>query len=195
MVSRSGDHGLLFFYILRKDDNGGGVGKCFAGERVSTECRDQRCGARLRSRPSMVSMAGGHSDRCTDKYDQSNTQTNIGNVTSMKVTKYGPGGVAQQIVVTGELGSVTVDTENKIRTALGGNGYTIEKQDGTVIDSMALLPSAFFTVEYQGGNYVLDGGGFGHGIGMSQNGANEMAKKGKNYLEILTTFYHDVEVR
>lgn len=113
----------------------------------------------------------------------------------MKVTKYGPGGVAQQIVVTGELGSVTVDTENKIRTALGGNGYTIEKQDGTVIDSMALLPSAFFTVEYQGGNYVLDGGGFGHGIGMSQNGANEMAKKGKNYLEILTTFYHDVEVR
>ena len=30
---------------------------------------------------------------------------------------------------------------------------------------------------------------------MSQNGANEMAKKGKNYLEILTTFYHDVEVR
>ena len=124
-----------------------------------------------------------------------NTQTNIGNVTSMEVTKYGPGGVAQQIVVTGELGSVTVDTENKIRTALGGNGYTIEKQDGTVIDSMALLPSAFFTVEYQDGNYVLDGGGFGHGIGMSQNGANEMAKKGKNYLEILTTFYHDVEVR
>lgn len=61
----------------------------------------------------------------------------------MEVTKYGPGGVAQQIVVTGELGSVTVDTENKIRTALGGNGYTIEKQDGTVIDSMALLPSAF----------------------------------------------------
>ena len=112
----------------------------------------------------------------------------------MEVTKYGPGGVAQQIVVTGELGSVTVDTENKIRTALGGNGYTIEKQDGTVIDSMALLPSAFFTVEYQDGNYVLDGGGFGHGIGMSQNGANEMAKKGKNYLEILTTFYHDVEV-
>ena len=69
--TRSSDHGLLFFYILRKDDNGGGVGKCFAGERVSTECRDQRCRARLRSRPSMVSMAGGHSDKCTDKYDQS----------------------------------------------------------------------------------------------------------------------------
>ena len=124
-----------------------------------------------------------------------NTQTNIGNVTSLEVTKYGPGGVAQQIVAVGDQGSVTVDTENKIRTALGGSGYTIEKQDGTVIDSMTLLPSAFFTVEYQDGNYVLNGGGFGHGIGMSQNGANEMAKKGKNYLEILTTFYHDVEVR
>lgn len=124
-----------------------------------------------------------------------NTQTEIGKVTSLEVTKYGPGGVAQQITVTGELGSVTVDTENKIRTALGGDGYTIEKQDGTIVDSMPLLPSAFFTVEHQDGNYVLNGGGFGHGIGMSQNGANEMAKEGKNYMEILTTFYHEVEVR
>ncbi len=33
------------------------------------------------------------------------------------------------------------------------------------------------------------GGGYGHGIGMSQNGANEMAKKGKNYQEILQMFY------
>ena len=32
-------------------------------------------------------------------------------------------------------GSVTVDTENKIRRALGGKGYQIEKQDGTVVDS------------------------------------------------------------
>ena len=48
-----------------------------------------------------------------------------------------------------------------------------------MIDSMALLPSAFFTVEYQDGNYVLDGGGFGHGIGMSQNGAKRYGEKRK----------------
>ena len=68
----------------------------------------------------MVSMAGVIPTNVLTSMINLNTQTNIGNVTSMEVTKYGPGGVAQQIVVTGELGSVTVDTENKIRRALGG---------------------------------------------------------------------------
>ncbi len=41
---------------------------------------------------------------------------------------------------------------------------------------------------------MISGGGFGHGIGMSQNGANEMAKKGKNYKDILTLFFQDVTI-
>ena len=87
-----------------------------------------------------------------------------------------------------------METENKIRSALGGSGYTIEKQDGTVVNGSRLLPSAFFTVEKQNGNYIIHGGGYGHGIGMSQNGANEMAKQGKTYRQILTTFYTGVTV-
>ena len=74
-----------------------------------------------------------------------------------------------------------MDTENKIRRALGGSGYEIIKQDGTPSASGTLLPSAFFTVRREGDVFIVSGGGFGHGIGMSQNGANEMAKKGKNY--------------
>ena len=61
----------------------------------------------------------------------------------MEVTKRGPGDVALQIVATGDAGSVTVDTENKIRSALGGSGYTITKNDGSTSQSSALLPSAF----------------------------------------------------
>lgn len=41
----------------------------------------------------------------------------------------------------------------------------------------------------------MDGGGYGHGIGMSQNGANEMAKEGKNYKQILETFYQEIEIK
>lgn len=40
-----------------------------------------------------------------------------------------------------------------------------------------------------GNIFKITGGGYGHGIGMSQNGANEMAKTGKNYQEILQMFY------
>lgn len=124
-----------------------------------------------------------------------NTKTEIGNLLALTVTKTGDGGIVQEITAVGTTGKVIVETENKIRSALGGSGYTIEKQDGTVVNSSKLLPSAFFTVEKQNGNYFIRGGGYGHGIGMSQNGANEMAKQGKNYRQILTTFYTDVTVK
>lgn len=123
-----------------------------------------------------------------------NTASDIGTLQSVTVTKQGAGGIVLQITAKGSKGSVTVDTENKIRRALGGSGYRIEKQDGTVVDSSLLLPSAFFTIEKAGGNYIIRGGGFGHGIGMSQNGANEMAKAGKTYKEILQLFYRDVSI-
>lgn len=123
-----------------------------------------------------------------------NTGKDVGTLQSVEVTKTGPGGVALQICATGEKGTVTVDTENKIRRALGGSGYEICKQDGTTVASSSLLPSAFFTIRREGDHFVIDGGGYGHGIGMSQNGANEMAKKGKNYIDILTLFFHDITI-
>ena len=50
-------------------------------------------------------------------------------------------------------------------------------------------------IEKKENNYVIKGGGYGHGIGMSQNGANEMAKDGKSYIEILELFYQNVDIR
>lgn len=123
-----------------------------------------------------------------------NIGVSVGTLSSVEVTKRGPGDVALQIVASGDAGSVTVDTENKIRGALGGSGYTITKNDGSTSQSTALLPSAFFTIEKSGDTFVISGGGFGHGIGMSQNGANEMAKQGADYREILQMFYKDVEI-
>ena len=123
-----------------------------------------------------------------------NTGVNVGTLSGVEVTKRGPGDVALQIVASGDAGSVTVDTENKIRAALGGSGYTITKNDGSTSQSTSLLPSAFFTIERSGDTFVISGGGFGHGIGMSQNGATEMAKQGADYREILQLFYRDVEI-
>lgn len=123
-----------------------------------------------------------------------NSGKEIGTLLNLAVTKQGDGGIVQELTAVGTTGKIVVETENKIRSALGGSGYTIEKQDGTVVDSTKLLPSAFFTIEKKNGNYILHGGGYGHGIGMSQNGANEMAKQGKTYKQILTTFYTGVTV-
>lgn len=123
-----------------------------------------------------------------------NTGKDIGTLERIRITKRGPGDIALVMKAVGDKGSVTVKTENKIRRALGGSGYKIRRQDGSETDSRDLLPSAFFTIKKKGGSFVIKGGGFGHGIGMSQTGANEMAKKGKDYKEILTLFYKDITV-
>ena len=118
----------------------------------------------------------------------------LGTIQSIKITKRDKGGAAITMKVSGSGGNLTVKTENKIRKALGGSGYKIQKNDGSYADSSELLPSAFIEIAKDGSDYVITGGGFGHGIGMSQNGANEMARCGKNYIEILQKFYSGVEV-
>lgn len=57
-----------------------------------------------------------------------------------------------------------------------------------------MLPSGFFVVDAVAENgkligFRFRGGGFGHGAGMSQNGANHMAETGKTWEEILALFY------
>lgn len=123
------------------------------------------------------------------------TGRELGKLQEVSVTKRGTGDVALQLTVKGSQGSAVVETENKIRTALGGTGYNIEKQDGSIVKSTKLLPSAFFSIAKSGENYIIEGGGYGHGIGMSQNGANEMAKTGKTYRDILQFFYQGAKVK
>ena len=124
-----------------------------------------------------------------------NTRKDIGELKNIEITQKGSGGIALQLTVTGTTKTITVETENKIRAALGGSGYEIKIQDGTVIQSTKLLPSAFFSIEKNGKSYIIEGGGYGHGIGMSQNGANEIAKTGKTYEQILQFFYSGTQVK
>lgn len=60
---------------------------------------------------------------------------------------------------------------------------------------MALgLPSTNFTWQIQGNRIRFDLQGYGHGVGMSQYGADGLARSGKNYLEILQFFYTGVKI-
>ena len=116
-------------------------------------------------------------------------KTEIGELTSLEVTKVGAGGVVCELKAVGTQGKLVIMTENKIRKALGDTSIRITRNDGSIVQGSDLLPSAFFTIEESGDDYILKGGGYGHGIGMSQNGANEMAKRGVEYKEILSFFY------
>lgn len=124
-----------------------------------------------------------------------NTGIELGSLKNVVIEKTGAGGVALRVKAEGTEGSVTVRTENKIRKALGSTSQTIVRQDQSRVQGTGMLPSAFITIQKTDGGYRIRGGGYGHGIGMSQNGANEMAKSGKNYKEILRLFYSGVEIK
>lgn len=51
------------------------------------------------------------------------------------------------------------------------------------------LPSTNFEVTRDNGTFVFEGKGYGHGVGLCQWSALEMAREGKTYREILSFFY------
>jgi stage II sporulation protein D len=51
------------------------------------------------------------------------------------------------------------------------------------------LPSTNFRLSRVGDSFVFKGKGYGHGVGLCQWGALQMARDGKNYKEILSFFY------
>lgn len=65
-------------------------------------------------------------------------------------------------------------------------GYGIRMQD---IREKFDLKSAFFSVGYSGGKVVLTGRGYGHGVGLCQEGAMAMSKKGYDFQQVLGYYY------
>ncbi|MDF2946769.1 MAG: stage sporulation protein [Bacillales bacterium] len=57
------------------------------------------------------------------------------------------------------------------------------------------LKSSDFTWVKKDEYIVITTKGYGHGVGMSQYGANGMAKKGKTYEEIIDFYYKDVKIK
>lgn len=99
-------------------------------------------------------------------------------VTGLSIESTSPEGRVTQIRLHGNRGRV--EQANRFRL--------------TVNDLMRrnLLKSTFFTMDLSGGTYVINGRGFGHGVGMSQYGAREQAIQGRSYREILQFYYTGV---
>ena len=120
--------------------------------------------------------------------------TGIGTVENITVKSRGAGGVAKELEITGSEGVKTVNGQGQIRSILGNTSLTIRRKDGTTINGFDTLPSAFIAVEKSGSAFRIYGGGYGHGAGMSQNGAQGMAKGGSDYEDILKFFYSGTEL-
>lgn len=120
----------------------------------------------------------------------------VGKVKDIQVIERKTGGIVTGIRITGSSQTVEIYSEYNIRILLGPVWDTITRQDNSTVDSMSLLPSAFFVIDKKktknGSIFKIQGGGYGHGVGMSQNGVKSMTLAGKTFEEILEHYYPGV---
>lgn len=149
--------------------------------------------ARISANPEAILTRDG------EEWESRSTET-IGTIQGIEVIERNSGGAVQKICIRGSKAAILAETEYNVRALLNVQGEEIVRMDGSIAEGGSILPSAYFTVEpawdEEGelAGFCFTGGGYGHGVGMSQNAANKMAELGKNYEEILKFFYEGVDL-
>ncbi|MCL2575224.1 MAG: SpoIID/LytB domain-containing protein [Defluviitaleaceae bacterium] len=122
----------------------------------------------------------------------------IGDFRGMEIVARGRGGNVTELAIHGTLGTTNILTELAIRQLLVPSlpeGILMNRHAGaTPVNNHFILPSTFMVFEQNGNNWVFYGGGFGHGVGMSQHGAHGMSQRGYDYRQILAHFYPEAQV-
>jgi stage II sporulation protein D len=80
---------------------------------------------------------------------------------------------------------------NRVKTVKFGNHELSGVETRTILG----LKSTNFEIIKEGENIKFSVKGYGHGVGMSQTGADTMAKQGSNYENIIKHFYKDIEIK
>lgn len=80
---------------------------------------------------------------------------------------------------------------NRVKTVKFGNHELSGVETRTILG----LKSTNFEITKENDNIKFSVKGYGHGVGMSQTGADTMAKQGSNYENIIKHFYKDVEIK
>lgn len=117
----------------------------------------------------------------------------LGTLLDIAVAERGESGIVTKLLIAGSKETYLVMQEYHIRKILAPLA-PVTLADGNTADNMTLLPSAYIYVKKQGSGYMVYGGGYGHGVGMSQYGARAMAARGKDCGQILAHFYPGTEL-
>jgi len=135
-------------------------------------------------------------------FSQQPIPQNIGQLQNIVPIKRGQGGNIMELEITTTSGVYRIIKELNIRQLLkpvnlipGEKPIEIHRHDDSIITDFPILPSSFFYVDIirdKNGNLssvIFTGGGYGHGVGMSQYGVYGLSLLGKSYVEIIEHFY------
>lgn len=107
------------------------------------------------------------------------TKLDVGHILALNPLKRGASGRICQLQVVGEKQTVVLGKELAIRQAL----------------SPSCLYSSWFDILPASDGFTLLGHGWGHGVGLCQIGAAQMATEGHNYQDILALYYPNSQLK
>ena len=107
------------------------------------------------------------------------TGIDFGTIVALEAVERGPSGRIKYLRITGTLREEVIGKELAIRKAL----------------SSSHLKSSAFEIEKSPDGFVLNGRGWGHGVGLCQIGAAAMAAQGYDYRQILSHYYVGAEIK
>ncbi|MFW6139478.1 MAG: SpoIID/LytB domain-containing protein [Spirochaetota bacterium] len=108
----------------------------------------------------------------------------IGTITGVSTAGRNPSGYVSALRIKGTSGSLFIEKQHLIRRILG---------IGPLRSTLFWIDTRFDR-EGLPQEFVIYGGGWGHGVGMCQNGAAGMAEKGFTYQEILNHYYRNTKI-
>ncbi|MCX8093960.1 MAG: SpoIID/LytB domain-containing protein [Candidatus Goldbacteria bacterium] len=101
----------------------------------------------------------------------------IGEIYDIKIMERGESGRIKFLKIYGSSGTITIKGKD-FRNFIGEND----------------IKSTNFTITKNNNNFIFDGYGWGHGVGLSQESAKSMAENGWDYKKILKYFYSGVDI-
>lgn len=122
----------------------------------------------------------------------------VGKIQGIEVVSRAKSGMATELLIRGSANTVLVRNQTNIRTLLAPQHTTVYLANDATVEGFSLLPSAFFYIEAgtKDGKtvFIIRGGGYGHGVGMSQNGVKSLAQAGYTYEKILEHYYKGITI-
>lgn len=112
----------------------------------------------------------------------------LGYIREIKVAKVNAVGRPARFAITDHHGKTYTLNAEAFRTACNFSRPV-------PLDAGKRLKSAYVRIELRGDRVVFRGRGFGHGVGLSQFGAQAMASAGRDVMEILQTYYPGAAVQ
>lgn len=150
----------------------------------STESAENMWGEKI---PYLISVDSSW-DKKTDSFEKSTTLTT--DDISAKLSSAFP----DQDFSSIEENNIKIQKNTECGTVLSVKVNDTELS-GIDFSNALSLPSPCFTIEYNDDSFTFNTKGYGHLVGMSQYGANYMAKEKKGYKEILSHYFPETSLQ